>query len=90
MFFFTESTLRQKVSGSISAKTGIPPYISGVTHVADMVSGGTMTSSPGLKPMAPKATCIPEVAEFTDTEYFTLNFLDHSSSNFKISVPLKY
>jgi hypothetical protein len=34
--------------------------------VADMVIGGTITSSPGLKRIAPSAATRPDVFEFTE------------------------
>ena len=45
IFSFTASISEQKVSFSISAKTGIAPYPSGATAVADFVNGDTITSS---------------------------------------------
>ena len=41
--------------------------LSGAMAVADIVKGGTTTSSPGEIPAAPTAAMSPEVAELTDT-----------------------
>jgi len=52
------SRSRQKVSSSTSANTGIAPYARGAMAVADIVVGDTMTSSPGVIPIAPIAATI--------------------------------
>lgn len=70
-----------KVSSSISAKTGIAFHTRIAVAEADIVHGLTMTSSPGSRPIAPRATIKPEVLEFNAIEYFVLKKLDQSSSN---------
>ncbi len=58
---------RQKVSGSMSAKTGVAPVRATEFAVAAKVNEGTITSSPGPMPLASSPRCRPEVPELTAT-----------------------
>ncbi len=57
----------QKLSGSISTKTGVAPVSATAFAVAAKVKDGTITSSPAPMPRASSAMCSAEVPEFTAT-----------------------
>ncbi len=64
----TASGARLKVSGSMSAKTGVAPVSATELAVAANVNDGTTTSCPGPTPAASRPRCWPEVPELTATQ----------------------
>ncbi len=52
-----------------SARTGVAPACMMARTVAQNVSGDVITSSPGPTPSAVRASCRPELHEFTATAY---------------------
>ena len=55
----TAAGSRQKVAGSMSAKTGVAPVSATELAVAAKVNDGTMTSSPGADAAASRPRCSP-------------------------------
>src|SRR5215467_1729807 len=77
-----------QVSRSISANTGTAPACSTANAVLDMVSGGTITSSPGPTPAAARAACnvaVPLMKEIANLDWKTSANL--VSSRFVITLP---
>lgn len=58
---------RQKVSGSMSANTGVAPVRATELAVAAKVNEGTMTPSPAPTPQDSNPRCSPDVPELTAT-----------------------
>ena len=81
IFFNIELGHILKVSGSISANTGIAFQCKMEVTVAHIVNGVTITHHPGSKPIDP-AVISPEVQELTVTACLTLKYFSHALSNF--------
>ena len=81
MFASTDAGSRQKVSGSMSANTGMAFQCSIAVALAHIVHGLTMISSPGSMPTAPTAATNPEVQELTVTACLTPKYDSHARSN---------
>ena len=79
-----------KVRESTSANTGVALACSTAKVVADMVSGGTMTSSPGPTPIASSAACMVAVPLTKEMAYVVPKRLQKASSKrFIITEPLE-
>ena len=83
----TASGSRQKVSGSMSAKTGVAPTRRTALAVAAKENDGTITSSPGPMPSAISVSCSAEVPELTATQCRPSTSAENSSSNAATSGP---
>jgi len=77
----------QKMSGSMSAKTGTAWYPITAVADADIVYGGTSTSSPGPTPAAPTAAKRPDVLELNETACFAPTSSAHACSNARTRSP---
>lgn len=83
----TESGSRLKVTGSMSANTGVAPVSRTELAVAAKVNEGTTTSSPAPIPAATSASRSAEVPEFTATQCRPSTSAENSSSNAATSGP---
>ena len=81
IFFSTEAGSKQKSSKLISAKIGIAFQCNIQVADAHIVHGLTMISSPGFISNDPTEAIRPDVHEFTEIAYLTLNNLLHFFSN---------
>ena len=77
------------MSGSMSAKIGIPFQWIIAIAVALMVQGVVITSSPGSSPIEPTAQISPLVHELTEIACLTPNFLLNLLSSAFTDVPPK-
>src|SRR5215210_1671114 len=81
---------RLSVSGSTSAKTGVPPSQSTASAVAKKLKAGTMTSSPGSRPSARRERISASVPLATATHAGSSRSSAKAFSNSRTSGPRTY